>query len=173
MLNWESSNEGDWSILPTSGVSTLPQVAKAGGNRTSLEKTLTYVSEEADNAEPLASGIRYSYYLQATRIDHRAFLTTNLTDIGQAQVTDIGSTWLLGRSRNCAIMVPDRSISRCHAVIGHDSQQGFYIMDVGSSNGTYLNQQRLTGLKRHTLNDGDIITLCHLRVEFFINDIQK
>ena len=109
-----------------------------------------------------------SYYIQAAQVQHRAFLTTNLSGGDQPQTTVLGSTWLMGRSRNCAIMVQDRSISRCHAVLGYDVQQGFYIMDVGSSNGTCLNQTRLAVLKRYPLKDGDVIALCNLKVEFFI-----
>jgi FHA domain len=131
----------------------------------SVEQPLaTLVSEPS---VPLASGLHFSYYIQASRLEHRGFLKTNLTQVGETQVTEIGSTWLLGRSRNCAIAVPDRSISRCHAVIGYDQGQGFYLMDVGSSNGTFLNQQRLSILERYPLKDGDIINLCHVRVEFF------
>jgi FHA domain len=109
-----------------------------------------------------------SYYIQAAQHNHRAFLTTNLSSVDAAQVTALSSTWLIGRSRNCAIVVNDRSVSRCHAVVGYDVQQGFYLMDVGSSNGTYLNQKRLSVLKRYSLRDGDVIMLCNLQFEFFI-----
>ncbi|MCY7408490.1 MAG: FHA domain-containing protein [Alkalinema sp. CAN_BIN05] len=109
-----------------------------------------------------------SYYIQATQHNHRAFLTTNLCHGDSAFVTDLSSTWLMGRSRNCAIVVHNRSVSRCHAVVGYDVQQGFYLMDVGSSNGTYLNSKRLSVLKRYALVDGDMITLCNLQVEFFV-----
>ena len=109
-----------------------------------------------------------SYYIQAAQHNHRAFLTTNLCHGDTAFVTALSSTWLIGRSRNCAIVVHDRSVSRCHAVVGYDVQQGFYLMDVGSSNGTYLNSKRLSVLKRYALVDGDVITLCNLQFEFFI-----
>ncbi len=113
------------------------------------------------------------YYIQAAQVNHRAFLTTNLANPNAPQVTVISSTWLLGRSRNCAVVVQDRSVSRCHAVVGYDMQQGFYIMDVGSSNGTCLNGTRLSVLKRYPLKDGDVIAMCNLNVEFFIaNDPQ-
>jgi FHA domain len=101
-----------------------------------------------------------SYYIQAAQ--------HNLSSVDAAQVTALSSTWLIGRSRNCAIVVHDRSVSRCHAVVGYDVQQGFYLMDVGSSNGTYLNQKRLSVLKRYSLRDGDVIMLCNLQFEFFI-----
>ena len=109
-----------------------------------------------------------SYYIQAAQVNHRAFLTTNLSGLEVPQVTVLSSTWLLGRSRNCAVVVQDRSVSRCHAVVGYDVQQGFYIMDVGSSNGTCLGGVRLAVLKRYPLKDGDVIAMCNLKIEFFI-----
>jgi FHA domain len=115
-----------------------------------------------------------SYYIQAAQVNHRAFLTTNLSNSEVPQVTVISSTWLLGRSRNCAVVVQDRSVSRCHAVVGYDVQQGFYVMDVGSSNGTCLNNVRLAVLKRYPLKDGDVIAMCNIKAEFFIaNDPQS
>ena len=109
-----------------------------------------------------------SYYIQAAQVNHRAFLTTNLSGLEVPQVTVLSSTWLLGRSRNCAVVVQDRSVSRCHAVVGYDVQQGFYVMDVGSSNGTCLGGVRLAVLKRYPLKDGDVIAMCNLKIEFFI-----
>ncbi|MCU0548334.1 MAG: FHA domain-containing protein [Leptolyngbya sp. Prado105] len=108
-----------------------------------------------------------AYYIQAVTTGRTAFLTTNLVNPDQAQLTSISSTWLIGRSRNCAISVSQPSISRCHAVIGH-SPEGFYVMDVGSSNGTFLREQRLPVLERRALIDGDRISLSHLQVEFFV-----
>jgi hypothetical protein len=121
-----------------------------------------------DPIHPVDVAALQSYYIQAAQHNHRAFLTTNLSSVDAAQVTTLSSTWLIGRSRNCAIVVHDRSVSRCHAVVGYDVQQGFYLMDVGSSNGTYLNQKRLSVLKRYSLRDGDVIMLCNLQFEFFI-----
>jgi hypothetical protein len=116
----------------------------------------------------LAAPVAIKAYVQATITDGQAFLTTNLPSASSAQTTESGQAWLIGRSRNCAVQVQDTAISRCHAVIGHDQQHGFYLMDVGSSNGTFLNQRRLVKLKRHPLRDGDVIGLSHLRVEFFL-----
>lgn len=112
-----------------------------------------------------------AYYIQAVTTGRSAFLTTNLADSDQVQLTAIASTWLIGRSRNCAISLSQPSISRCHAVIGHQPE-GFYIMDVGSSNGTFLKGQRLPVLERRTLSDGDCIALSHLQVEFFVVSMQ-
>ena len=142
----------------------------------SSASTVSYVTEETIGEESIASAllpipdkaVAPSYYIQAAQVNHRAFLTTNLSGLEVPQVTVLSSTWLLGRSRNCAVVVQDRSVSRCHAVVGYDVQQGFYVMDVGSSNGTCLGGVRLAVLKRYPLKDGDVIAMCNLKIEFFI-----
>lgn len=113
-----------------------------------------------------------SYYIQAVTTGRTAFLTTNLPDINKTHVTEIGSGWLIGRSPNCAIALEELSISRCHAVIGHRPNRGFYIIDVGSSNGTFVNGCRLATLKQRFLKDGDLIELSHTRIEFFVAGVR-
>lgn len=110
-----------------------------------------------------------SYYIQAVTTGRTAFLTTNLPDISGTHVTEAAAGWLIGRSPNCAIALQDPSISRCHAVIGYRPDQGFYIIDVGSSNGTFVNGRRLVPMVQRYLKDSDLIELSHTRVEFFVS----
>jgi len=112
-----------------------------------------------------------SFYIQAVTTGRTAFLTTNLPDDRATQVTSVGTSWLIGRNSTCAISIKSSSISRCHAVIGHCPDRGFYIMDVGSSNGTFVNCRRLAALEQRLLNDGDLVELSHTRVEFFISGL--
>ncbi|MBF2026766.1 MAG: FHA domain-containing protein [Oscillatoriales cyanobacterium C42_A2020_001] len=109
------------------------------------------------------------YYIQAVATGRTAFLTTNLPDFHQTNVSEVATSWLVGRSHNCAIAVLDRSVSRCHAVIGHYPGEGFYIKDLGSSNGTFVNHSRLKPLEQRFLNDGDLLQFSKFRVEFFIS----
>src|SRR5262249_31728900 len=46
---------------------------------------------------------------------------------------------VIGRGQGCTILNPDASVSRCHARIvrGHDGQ--FLVSDLGSTNGTFVN----------------------------------
>ncbi len=110
-----------------------------------------------------------SNYIQAVTTGRTAFLTTNLTNGHSTQVTELANSWLIGRSSNCAIAILEKSISRCHAVIGHHPQQGFYMMDLGSSNGTYVNRSKLVPLQQRFLKDGDLIEFNKIRSEFFIS----
>lgn len=108
-------------------------------------------------------------YIQAIATGRTAFLTTNLTDLETPQASKAATSWLLGRDSNCAITIQNPSVSRCHAVIGYCCDRGFYIMDVGSSNGTFVNRRRLAPLEQRVLKDGDLIELSNTRIEFFVS----
>jgi FHA domain len=135
-----------------------------------FDKVSTLVGESLEPPQRLDPA---SYYIQAATTGRSAYLTTNLSNLAEARVTEIAPTWLIGRSRNCAIAIFHPSISRCHAVIGFTAAEGFYIMDVGSSNGTFVNRRRLPVLERRTLGDGDLISLSHIHAEFFVVSTQK
>ncbi len=69
----------------------------------------------------------------------------------------------LGRSRECDIGLDDATVSRRHAEINRESNQ-YVVTDVGSLNGTYVNQ---TQLDRSTiLSDGDELRIGIFRLEF-------
>ncbi|WP_114561432.1 FHA domain-containing protein FhaB/FipA [Desertihabitans aurantiacus] len=51
---------------------------------------------------------------------------------------------LIGRSSDCAIILDDDYVSTRHARIEADSSGGYYVEDLGSTNGTYVNGQRIT-----------------------------
>lgn len=66
---------------------------------------------------------------------------------------------LLGRNANCDIVLPanDFAVSREHACILRMGGT-FFIEDMGSRNGTYVNNQPVT--ERRQLNDNDRIRIC-------------
>ena len=59
---------------------------------------------------------------------------------------------LVGRGKDCAITVIDPSISRVHAKVLRMEDGSLYVEDLKSSNGTYINDQRVT---RGQFNHGD------------------
>jgi hypothetical protein len=66
-----------------------------------------------------------------------------------------GSRVLLGRSRECDIMVNDPNVSRRHAELRSDGGR-WSVVDLGSTNGIKVNGRRV---EQRELSDGDKLTL--------------
>ena len=64
----------------------------------------------------------------------------------------------IGRARECDFVIDSPDVSRLHAQIEFDHQQ-VYITDLGSTNGTYLNNHQLEAKKRFKLRAGDEINV--------------
>ena len=69
----------------------------------------------------------------------------------------------VGRLTDNDIVIDDDAISKHHCFIVND-EQSYTIGDAGSSNGTYINDKKITSHKK--LNDGDLITLGDTVLEF-------
>lgn len=131
------------------------------------------ISEVATIIEPILEAPNRCevsrFYIQAIAAGRTAFLTTNLPHVSSTCVPGSTTNWVVGRSHNCAIAILDKSVSRCHAVIGHHPGVGFHVRDLGSSNGTFVNRSRLSPLEQRFLSDGDLLEFSKFRVEFFIS----
>src|SRR5438046_5148163 len=57
--------------------------------------------------------------------------------------TPIGGSCFLGRAPTCEIVLPNGKVSRQHALINRQSAGEFWLIDLGSANGTYLNGRRV------------------------------
>ena len=76
--------------------------------------------------------------------------------LGEQEFT-VAGTLSIGRTADNAISFPnDSNVSRNHAQI-QQMPDGFYVTDLGSSNGTAVNGTALTG--PHKLQNGDFIIL--------------
>ena len=75
------------------------------------------------------------------------------TDSAQSFELREGPPLVVGRAPNSDIPIFDPTISRRHAEI--DCGAGFAIRDLGSSNGTYVNGERVT---ERALTPGDVLT---------------
>ena len=62
----------------------------------------------------------------------------------------------IGRTSDNRLVVNDQSASQHHAEIRPEGQ-GYYILDAGSTNHTFINEYRLTPNMPRSLNSGDSI----------------
>lgn len=80
-----------------------------------------------------------------------------------------GATATIGRSDNNDIQIPEQHVSRNHAVINY--RDGiFMVSDLGSSNGTFVNDQKVD--EPFPLFAGDVIRLFVPTIEFLAADEQ-
>jgi adenylate cyclase len=59
------------------------------------------------------------------------------------QRTPIRGTCYLGRAAGSHIVLPDDKVSRRHAMVHAQGEDEFWLIDLGSANGTYLNDRRV------------------------------
>lgn len=73
------------------------------------------------------------------------------------------SSVILGRDTSCGLVLKGRMISRQHAVI-EKRDDGYFLKDTNSYNGTYLNSTRVSELKK--LANGDEIRIANRVLKF-------
>lgn len=71
----------------------------------------------------------------------------------------LGTSFSIGRSTACDLPLQDSKVSRKHAVIHRQPGGAYWLSDLGSANGTYVNGERLSAPR--VLRSGDRITLGH------------
>ncbi len=106
-------------------------------------------------------------YIQAIVEDDQVCLMTNLVQGKTRSFSQPQNIWVIGRdSRQAGLAVPDRRLSRCHAAIRFERDRGFEIVDLNSSNGSFVNGEQVC--KVAPLKDGDRIRLASLTIAFFV-----
>jgi diguanylate cyclase (GGDEF)-like protein len=86
-------------------------------------------------------------------------------DLGKKHSLDKTSI-LIGRSTKADIYIDQESISRNHAKIV-DTGKALVIRDLGSTNGTYVNDEPVS---EHHLRDGDLVKIGHTIFKFLAGD---
>lgn len=74
---------------------------------------------------------------------------------------------VIGRHPGCGLVLDASAVSRQHAVVSVDGD-AHSIEDLGSRNGTLVNGERLQS--RHRLADGDIVTICEVRLVYRVGN---
>lgn len=106
-------------------------------------------------------------YIQGVMRGHRAYLITNLRNSASSCLYQPQMTWTIGRNRDAALPLRDRMLSRRHSVLMYVRTEGFYLVDLNSMNGSYVNGKRVEN--RIALKDGDFIRVGHTEFFFFLS----
>lgn len=72
--------------------------------------------------------------------------------------------FIIGRGKHCDFVIPSGKVSREHAVVVKEDA-AWFIEDLGSSNGTWFNKQRV---KRRQVEDGDEYYICNEKIKFVL-----
>lgn len=78
--------------------------------------------------------------------------------------TPITGSCFLGRAASCNVVLPDIKASRQHALVQGQEHADFWLIDLGSANGTYVNGRRV--VQPHRLANGDQITVVGITFTF-------
>lgn len=106
-------------------------------------------------------------YVQGVALAHQAHLVTNLLQGKTQALIQPQRTWIIGRDpRRVVIPIQDKRLSRFHAAIRYVENRGFYLVDLGSSNGSFVNGELVR--QSSVLKDGDRIRLGSLSFIFFL-----
>ena len=109
-----------------------------------------------------------------------SWLSLHLMDSGKIVPLASRNEFTLGRLSEGQPIMPDidltpyqayaSGVSRLHAVVKRDANR-VMVMDLGSSNGTYLNGRRLNPHTEESLNHGDIVALGKLKIQILLRNI--
>lgn len=109
-----------------------------------------------------------------------SWLSLHLMDSGKILPLATRNEFTMGRLSEGQPIMPDidltpyqayaSGVSRLHAVVKRDTER-VVIMDLGSSNGTYLNGRRLNPHTEEMLKHGDVIALGKLKIQVLLRNI--
>ena len=115
----------------------------------------------------------------ATKLRDSDTISLQVLDGGQFLSLADRSEFTIGRVSEGQSVMPDidlspynayeHGVSRLHAVLKKSKTQ-VSVMDLGSSNGTYLNGMRLTPEHEYPLQHGNIIAFGKLKIQFLIQN---
>ncbi|NJN31340.1 MAG: FHA domain-containing protein [Synechococcales cyanobacterium RM1_1_8] len=93
------------------------------------------------------------------------YLMTNLSLKHSRSLYQAEQTWVVGRAMDAGLCVSDPRLSRYHAAIQYKSGDGFVLIDLNSTNGSFVNGEPVR--HRRSLVEGDRIRVGGTTIQFF------
>ncbi|MBW4518144.1 MAG: FHA domain-containing protein [Scytolyngbya sp. HA4215-MV1] len=125
-------------------------------------------SDEVPSPDPVpATSPMPKYYVQGLVQGQQMCLITNLVGHESQLLLQPQGVWAIGRNREAAISLQDPMMSRRHAVIQYVQDEGFFLVDLNSMNGTFINGSKVQ--HRQALQDGDVVLMGNIAFTFFVS----
>jgi len=139
---------------PGSAEPTGPMATHAALQASSPEETAALNARTLDRVEQLAA----EEGLEAER--GQLYVLTEGGSLDRV----VKERFVIGRGKHCDFVIHSGKVSREHAVVVREGPEWF-IEDLGSSNGTWFNKQRV---KRRRVEDGDEYYICNEKIKFVL-----
>lgn len=105
-------------------------------------------------------------FVQGVVSGQDVYLVTNLLQGTTQILTQPQQAWSIGRDPNQVVLpIQDNRLSRCHAALKYVEHQGFYLIDLGSRNGSHVNGEQV---RYRLLRDGDRVRLGSMTFVFYL-----
>jgi hypothetical protein len=138
-------------------------------------------THEIHNPEINLKAIKNTPFHPTPQIQFNSWASLHMIESGQIISLADRDEFTIGRTSEGQPIMPDvdltdfnaydNGVSRLHCVIKKANSKA-YIMDLGSSNGTYRNGVRLSVHVETPINHGDVISLGKLKIQLLIDQAQ-
>jgi len=151
--------------------------AECGAQLDGIDTLITQAITDEEIAEELN---KKPTRAEPTITPANSWISLHLMDSGKILPLASRNEFTLGRLSEGQPIMPDidltpyqayaSGVSRLHAVVKRDANR-VLVMDLGSSNGTYINGRRLNPHVEELLSHGDIIALGKLKIQVLLRNI--
>jgi hypothetical protein len=151
--------------------------AECGAQLDGVETLVTQAITDEQIAEDLK---KKSVRTDTMPTPANSWISLHLMDSGKILPLASRNEFTLGRLSEGQPIMPDidltpyqayaSGVSRLHAVVKRDVER-VMVMDLGSSNGTYVNGRRINPHVEESLSHGDILALGKLKIQVLLRNI--
>ncbi|MGZ9233900.1 MAG: FHA domain-containing protein [Anaerolineales bacterium] len=152
--------------------------AECGAQLDGVDTLITQAITDEQIAEELKK--KPTVRPEPTSAPINSWISLHLMDSGKILPLASRNEFTLGRLSEGQPIMPDidltpyqayaSGVSRLHAVVKRDSNR-VMVMDLGSSNGTYVNGRRINPHVEESLSHGDIVALGKLKIQILLRNI--